>query len=239
MTNQNFENHFGIYLFTNPDEENQFSKLSEFISYLKSSKAQLPYKFSYVGRSETLIPDLTLNENILMDFSPDSLTAAREYQFQDFLSVGPGHYLENLYRKVSLPHELPVHSDSQMKKVSSLIKSFISDGQFIFLEEPEKDLDRETFKIFIDVLKEQIKTKKQNVFIFTNNLDLWSSHATFMVKRRNDYSFYTYKIIENSKISHRRKPFQFLIHTPKNQFSPLNENIIYSPNIQFKKKSAA
>ena len=239
MTKQSFEDHFGIYLFTDPGEENQFSKLNEFISYLKFNKTQLPYKFSYVGRGETLIPELTLNENILMDFSPDSLTAAREYQFQDFLSVGPGAYLENLYRKVSLPHELPIHSDAQMKKVSSLIKSLISDGQFIFLEEPEKELDQDTFEIFIHALKEQIKNKKQNVFIFTHNLELWSKYATFMVNRKKDYSFTTEKIMAKTKTKPRQIPLPLLVQMTKNHLIFHEEINFFTPKIQFKKKTAA
>lgn len=195
MTKVNFESDFEIYLFTEKKEEENFSKLNEFLSFLKFNKVNLPYKFSYVSRGDgLLIPELSLNENILMDFSPDSLTAAREVQFQEFLRDQPNRHLESLYRKLILPHELPAHSDAQMKKVSSLIKSLIFEGQFIFLEEPEKDLDPECIKLFVAALKEHIARYKLNVFIFSNNLNLWTPHVHLHVKREKDYSFSTEKI---------------------------------------------
>lgn len=194
MTKVNFEESFEIYLFTETGPETNFSKLNEFLSFLKYNKVNLPYKFSYVGHGDGLIPDLTLNENILMNFSPNSLTAAREFQFQDFLKDQPNRDLEKLYQKIGSPHQLPAQSDAQMKKISSLIKSLIFEGQFIFLESPEKDLDHECIALFISSLKDHMARHKQNVFISSNRLNLWMPHVNFHVKREIDYSFSAEKI---------------------------------------------
>ena len=194
MTKVNFEENFEIYLFTGAENGNNFSKLNEFLSFLKYNRGNLPYKFSYVSRGDGLIPELTLNENILMNFSPNSLTAAREFQFQEFLKELPNKDLEKLYQKIGIPHELPDQCDAQMRKVSSLIKSLIFEGQFIFLEEPEKDLDQECIGLFISSLKEHIKRNKQNVFIFSEDLKLWMPHVHQRVKREKDQKFVSEKI---------------------------------------------
>ncbi len=195
MAKVNFEDSFKIYLFTGKLEENNFSKLSEFLSFLKFNKINLPYKFSYVSRNaEGLIPELSLNENILMDFSPDSLTASKEVQFQEFLNEDHNAHLKELYQKIVFHHEVPDNADAQMKKVSSLIKSLIFEGQFIFLEEPEIDLDPESTKLFISALKDLMIRNKQNVFIFSHKLDLWISHVDIHVKREQDFSFSTEEI---------------------------------------------
>jgi len=207
MTRVNFEETFEIYLFTDNGPEDNFSKLNEFLSFLKLNKVNLPYKFSYVGRGNGLIPELTLNENILMDFNPDSLTAAREFQFQEFLKEQPNRDLEKLYRKLAFAHELPAHSDAQMRKIASLIKSLISEGQFIFLEEPENDLDEECIALFISVLKDHIARDKQNVFIFSSNINLWLPHVHRHVKREKDYSFSTEKITKNWLWKQEREDF--------------------------------
>ena len=198
MAKVNFEQRFEIYLFTEANEENNFSKLNEFLSFLKFNKATLPYKFSYVSRGDGLIPEITLNENILMDFSANSLTEGKEYQFQEFLKEQPNRHLEKLYQKIASPHELPAYSDAQMKKICSLIKALISEGQFIFLEEPEKDLDQETTELFIHALKEHIARNKQNVFVFSHHLNLWMPHVNQHVKREKDFSFTIQNILENS-----------------------------------------
>lgn len=193
MAKVNFENTFDIYLFTEETGEN-FSRLSEFLSFLKYNRVNLPYKFSYVSRGDNLIPELTLKQNILMDFSPDSLTASKETQFEDFLKGPENTYLEKLYQKVVLPNELPGHADAQMRKVSALLKSLVCEGQFIFLEQPERDLDQETVSFFISALKEMIGRNKQNVFIFSHDLNLWMPHVNYHVKRERDYSFTIQKI---------------------------------------------
>lgn len=196
MTKVNFEDTFDIYLFTEETGEN-FSRLSEFISFLKYNRVNLPYKFSYVSRGDNLIPELTLNQNILMDFSPDSLTASKEMQFQDFLKEAHNSSLEKLYHKVALPNELPLHADAQMRKVSALIKALVCEGQFIFLEEPERDLDSESAALFIETLKERVARSRQNVFIFSHDLNLWMPHVNYHVRREKDYSFSIQKIVRD------------------------------------------
>lgn len=235
MTKVNFEETFEIYLFTNNGPEDNYSKLNEFLSFLKFNKINLPYKFSYVGRGDGLIPDMTLNENILMDFSPDSLTAAREFQFQEFLKEQPNRDLEKLYQKVVFPHELPAHSDAQMRRLASLIKSLIFEGQFIFLEEPEKELDEETIALFISAMKDHIARHKQNVFIFSGNLNLWLPHVHKHVKREKDFSFSTEKITGNWLWKQQRDDFYA---RPNGQ--PKNIDLLFNlPSKSIDKKSAA
>lgn len=198
MAKVNFEESFEIYLFTDLKKNESFSKLNEFLSFLKFNKVNLPYKFSYSSRADGLIPELTLNENILIDWSPDSLTAGREFQFEEFLKEQPNRALHELYNKIGIPHELPSQSDAQMKKISSLIKSMIFEGQFIFLEEPEKDLDQETVSLFIASLKDHIARNKINVFLFSNDLELWLPHVHQHVVRNENFSFTTEVISSKS-----------------------------------------
>lgn len=235
MTRMTFEESFEIYLFTDNGLENNFSKLNEFLSFLKFNKVNLPYKFSYVSRGDGLIPEMTLNENILMDFSPDSLTAARELQFQEFLKAQPNRDLEKLYHKLATPHELPAHSDAQMKKLASLIKSLIVEGQFIFLEEPEKDLDDECKKLFINALKYHISRNKQNVFIYSTDLSLWSPHVQMQVTRERDFSFSVEEITKNLEWTKEREQFYSSTKIKTTQ-EGLRFNI---PTSKPRKKSAA
>ena len=195
----NFEEFFEIYLFTDSKNEGPYSKLGEFISFLKYNRALFPFKFSYVGQGDDLIPDLTLNENILMNFSPNSLTTDKENQFQDYLREQPNRNLEELYRKIVSPGELTAHSNGQIKKLASLFKSLIYEGQFIFLEEPEKLLDSEHLELFILALKEQIEREKINVFIFSNNREIWDKHANKFVSRKEDYSYQIEKARDDKK----------------------------------------
>lgn len=237
MAKVNFEETFKIYLFTEKLDENNFSKLSEFLSFLKFNKINLPYKFSYVSRgSEGLIPELTLNENILMDFSPDSLTASKEVQFQEFLNEDSNVHLKDLYQKIIFHHEMPVSASAQMKKISSLFKSLIFEGQFIFLEEPEIDLDNESTKLFISALKDQMIRNKQNVFVFSQNLELWMPHVDIQVKREKDFSFSTQEISKNWQW---KKEKELFFESEKIAAVKKAELVFHIPPKKSGKKSAA
>lgn len=207
MTKINFEESFEIYLFACKSETSGSSKLGEFLSFLKFNKVNLPYKFSFVSQEASLIPEMTLNQNILIDFTPNSLTESKEVQFQDFLKEQHNQALEKLYHKLELPHEMPEHSNAQMKKVCSLIKSLLYEGQFIFLEEPETMLEKETLNLFISSLKARVKEQKINVFIFSKDMSLWMPHAHKMVQRMPDYSFAVSTISRNYLWEKEREDF--------------------------------
>jgi ABC-type lipoprotein export system ATPase subunit len=172
MSKINFEDYFEIYLFNEQKNLQSSSKLNDFVSEVAS-----------------LIPEMTLNQNILIDFSPNSLTESKEVQFQDFLKIPENKALEELYYTLELPHELPEQSNAQMKKVCSLIKSLLYEGEFIFLEAPETDLAPETLALFINALKERMSSRKINVLISSKTPEVWLSHAHSTIERSPDYSF--------------------------------------------------
>ena len=207
MTKINFEENFEIYLFTYEHLDFGPSKLNEFLSFLKYHRVPQPFKFSFVSRVASLIPEMTLNQNILIDFSPNSLTESKEIQFQEFLKDPKNRALEELYHTIALPHEMPSQSNAQMKKVCSLLKSLLYEGQFLFFEEPEVDLSPETLKLFTAALQEQSKDRQMNIFVYSKNLSLWTPLSHKIVERKKDYSFLDSPIENNQKWEDERAEF--------------------------------
>lgn len=189
MSKINFEDNFEIYLFNEQKNLLSSSKLNDFLAFLKFHKIGHPYKFSFVSEEASLIPEMTLNQNILIDFSPNSLTESKEVQFQDFLKLPENRALEVLYYTLELPHELPEQSNAQMKKVCSLIKSLLYEGEFIFLEAPETELSPEILVLFINALKERMTSRKINVLVSSKTPEVWLPHAHSSVERSPDFSF--------------------------------------------------
>lgn len=207
MTKINFEENFEIYLFTYENVDLGPSKLNEFLSFLKFHRVSLPFKFSFVSKEASLIPEMTLNQNILIDFTPNSLTESKEVQFQEFLKDPKHSALEELYHTIALPHEMPAQSDAQMKKVCSLIKSLLYEGEFVFFEEPEIDLSPETLKLFTAALQEHAKNRQMNIFIFSKDLPLWRPQSHKMVERKKDFSFQVSPISRNFEWKEERENF--------------------------------
>lgn len=208
MNKINFEDNFEIYLFTYDNNVALGpSKLNEFLSFLKFHKVSLPYKFSFVSKEASLIPEMTLNQNILIDFTPNSLTESKEVQFQDFLKDPKNSALHELYHTIALPHEMPAQSDAQMKKVCSLIKSLLYEGQFVFFEEPEIDLDPHTLKLFMTALRDHAKSHQMNIFIYSRDLSLWTAQSHKIVERKKDFSFQVTSVSRNYEWESERDNF--------------------------------
>lgn len=191
MKKINFDEKFEIYLFDTKENATYSSMLNEFMAFLKFNKASVPYKFSYVDKGPNLISEMTINQNILIDFNADSLTESKDAQFHEFLKDSKNYYLSELYNKLEIPTELPKFANAQMKKIASLIKALLKEGEFIFLESPEEDLSPEALTLFVGALKSQINTKKQNIFIYSENTDFWYSQCHKKVERNPDFSFKT------------------------------------------------
>jgi ABC-type transporter Mla maintaining outer membrane lipid asymmetry ATPase subunit MlaF len=233
MNRINFEDNFEIYLFTYPNETASSSKLNEFLAFLKFHKIGHPYKFSFVSTTASLIPEMTLNQNIMIDFTPNSLTESKDVQFQDFLKADKRQALNALYNTLELPHEMPAHSNAQMKKVCSLIKSLLYEGEFLFFEEPEIDLEPEALGLFIEALKERVQDRQINVFIYSKSPHMWMSHSHKSVQRMADYNFLVTPIVKDLDWKKERENFYAPIPGPEE----MGELRFIYPN-QTKKKAA-
>jgi ABC-type multidrug transport system ATPase subunit len=178
------------------------SYLSEFISFIKSQKVTMPFTFSYVGDQTNLMSTLTLNENILLNFTPKSLTTEKENQFEDYLNQKQNIYIKKLYEKLT-ERDIPTHAAiPEMKKLASLIKALTTESEYLFLENPEKDLSENLRILFTMALETHREHKKINTFYFSQyNEDLWKTHCTHTVSRNKYFQFQLESIIVDKTIN--------------------------------------
>ena len=187
-----------IFLFLDNPYCAQTSYLSIFVSYIKSQKMPGPYSFSYVGESANLLPNLTLNENIFMDFSPNSLTNDKENQFHEFLTLKQNIHIKSLYDHLQEKNILASLAHDEMKKLTTLIKVLINAGQYIFLDKADKDLSDKMRILFKDALNIHLKSKQISTLIYTENKTFWLPQITHIVSRNKDFQFHTESIILES-----------------------------------------
>ncbi len=178
------------FLFMNDGHSVQSSYLSEFIAFIKSKKISSTFSFAYVGHETNLIPHLTLNENILMNFIPHSLTTDKLNQFEEFLSSENNYYLKKLYDKIIDKELLACHSTPETQKLTSLVKALTSDADYLFLENPERYLSENIRILFNKALQVHLKTREISAFFFCNaNEELWKPQCSFTVSRNKYFQF--------------------------------------------------
>lgn len=190
-----YTKNYATFLFKKDENTYRSSYLSEFMAFIKAQGIAQPFSFSYVGDETNLVPSLTLNENILMDFSPHSLTNEKIYQFEDFLNLKQNVYIKKLYDKLTERDIEAVNCTPEMKKIASLIKALISETEYIFLENPERNLTENIRILFHKALKSHLEHKEINAFIYTSNEEAWLSQSSFTVTRNKHFQFHIESII--------------------------------------------
>ena len=183
------DKNYAKFLFLKDPNCEHSSYLSEFISFIKSQKIMSPFVFSYVGDETNLLPALTLNENILMNFSPRSLTTEKDNQFEEFLSHKENYYIKKLYDKLGEREVLASVASPEMKKLTSLIKALTTESEYIFLENPEKDLSENIRILFSKALDIHLEQYEINAFIYSSNQEMWKSHCSHSVYRNKYFQF--------------------------------------------------
>lgn len=190
MNNFEYDKNYAKFLFLKDPNYDHASYLSEFIAFIKSQKIPFPFSFSYVGGETNLMPNLTLNENILMNYSPHSLTTDKEHQFQEFLNLKENYYIKKLYDKLSEKHLAAHLAQPEMKKIASLIKALTTESEYIFLENPEKDLSENIRILFSKALDTHLEKNQINAFIYSSNSELWVSQCSHSVSRNKYFQFH-------------------------------------------------
>lgn len=186
---------YAKFLFLKDPNCDHSSHLSEFIAFIKSQKISSPFTFAYVGDQTNLMPNLTLNENILMNFSPRSLTTGKENQFEEYLDLKQNSYIKKLYGKLTDKNLIAQSAPLEMRKIASLIKALTADSEYIFLENPEKELSENVRILFTKALNTHLELNEINAFIYTSNPELWKPHCSHTVSRNNYFQFHIESII--------------------------------------------
>lgn len=199
MKKIDFNKNSHIYLFTQVKNSNS-SSLNEFMAFLKFNRSPIPYKFAFVEATPTLMNELSLNQNITIDFSGSSLTENKEVQFQEFLTERCNQKLKELYKEIEAVAKLQLYVDTKINKVTALIKALLKEADFIFLESPELSLDYKALNLFVSALKHQVQTKHQNIFIYSQDVEFWKIHADHVITRNEQQSFECTKIEEKSNV---------------------------------------
>lgn len=190
MEKYQFDRNSDIFLFSQSEKNDVISSsLNEFLAFLKFNRVSIPYKFTFVSAKDSLIPDLTLKQNLLLDYTIASLTEEKEVHFKNFLKNKANVYLEALYGMIININDVPANATAEEIKIICLMKAIITEAPFIFLESPEKDLTFEAFKLFQKALQYQLKNQIQAVFITTSNESIWNHLITKKVNRGRNHAF--------------------------------------------------
>ncbi|MCF8058424.1 MAG: hypothetical protein K9K67_03955 [Bacteriovoracaceae bacterium] len=154
------------------------SALKNFLSFLKMQKASQPLRFSFTDSEGSLLPALSLKENISLDSIPSTVSSTKKFTLEDYLGRKGNPFLIELYEKIELVSDLPYQVDSQTRKTAALVKGLLQKADFLFLDCPERYLDKAGLKIFTKALIHSLKENKQTLLLMTDKPSYWTPYIT-------------------------------------------------------------
>ena len=167
-----------IIFFEANSEQKSHATLKRFLTFLKVKKVATPIRFAFIDEKGPLIPNLSLRDNISLDSIPSTVSSDREFSLEDYLERRGNEALTKLYNNIKLVEDYPNAVDSQTLKIAALIKGLLQDGKYLFLENPERYLDKENLKLFTHALLHQLSEKKQTLLLKSSTPTHWSPYIT-------------------------------------------------------------
>lgn len=163
-------------------EKKSHATLKRFLTYLKVNKVPGPIRFAFIDEKGPLIPTLSLRDNISLESIPSTVSSDKEFTLEDYLKRRGNTSLTKLYNNIKLLEDFPCTVDSQTLKIASLIKGLLQDGRYLFLENPERFLDKENLQLFINALVHQLKEREQTLLLKSSTPSVWAPYITQRIK---------------------------------------------------------
>jgi len=130
-----------IYFHKVKKDDEQKCHLKELMILLKALKLKSPYNFAYTPPMGELIPNLTLQENILIESPLHQRVTGRSRSLTELLQGVDNPHISALSELIVYPNLLPTRSDLTTIKLASVVKALLSGKELILLDGPEVNLD--------------------------------------------------------------------------------------------------
>ncbi len=235
MSNVKILTSMDILLFPVSEKNYTGCQLKTFLSFLIGQGAGPAPRFSFMDSEGSLLPKLTLKENIYLDSIPSSLTNSKEIQLQRFMQKTGNTHLINFYQSIPLLDELPTKVDDQTRKMAALVKTLLQDSDYLLLDHPEKYLSQKNLELLIRALEFYAASSNKMILLSSPAIDSWGPYVTKLVYRHPDKSFEIRPVVHTASTnSIKSKTKESLGHLSFRNF-PEQEELPQNPKDNSKK----
>lgn len=196
-----------IYLFDD-DLASHSNPLKGFIYYLKSTQLKGVIDFSYSDSIDSLHPKLTVKENLILDAIPKSFIRDNLNNFDEIIKKLGNTHLKDMIEFIG-NLDTPVEKLSEEKiKIAALMKSLLSEHEYIFLVNPAKFQSKKSIKMIKDCIKFEVENNYKKVLIKSDKRELWLDLATHFITldMHSKYAKTTNPLLKTGKVDTTYKP---------------------------------
>jgi hypothetical protein len=163
--------------------------LKDFIYYLKSHGTLGVIDFSYSDKIDSLHPKLTIKENLILDAIPKSFIRDNLNNFDEIINALDNKHLKQMIKQMN-NLDIPVGLvSSENIKLASLVKSLLSEHEYLFLVNPEEFQNINTIQTIKDCISYEVENNSKTVLIKSVKKELWFDIATHFIAKNQDHTF--------------------------------------------------
>ena len=204
-----------IYLFN--DNHKIFysvNPLKEFLNFIKMTQNRKNIEFCYSCEEDSLHQNLSVKENFILDAVPKSLIRDGEDNFKQFLlTLKNPHLKELIFFIQDLNASISSLSHEQLKLVS-IVKSLLSQSEYILFLAPDKDMRPEALVIIKKAIQFEVYNRKRNVLIKAENRDLWLDISGHIIMKCESSHLFSSSVNPLFELPTKDLPNQEMIDSP-------------------------
>lgn len=219
MSNVRKLNYKKIYIFDQANKDvGIHNNLKEFLYYLKYKGESGIIDFTYSCEEDSLHKSLTIKDNFILDSIPTSLIRDGENNLNEFLKTLKNPHLVELISLLGNLNNVVKELTPENLKLSSLVKAFLSQSEYVFLVEPEAYQEISTIKTLKKCIEYEVDNNYRKIFIKPKNKDIWLDISTHIISKCDktfnylDYPNPLYKTKTNNEF---RSTYNFTLASKK------------------------
>ncbi|MBG60533.1 MAG: hypothetical protein CMJ16_08760 [Peredibacter sp.] len=172
-----------IYLFNSEQRQFGANVLKDFLYYIKFTGKKGLINFSFSANEDGLHQNLSIKENYILDAVPSSLIKNSEDNFIHTSENLTNPHLKDLIARTNCIERLVKDLEREERKLVGIVKTILSNSEYIFMDSPDKFISPETLAIIKAALEYESSHNNRKVFLKAATKERWLDIVTHWISK--------------------------------------------------------
>lgn len=165
-------------------------QLKNFLQFLKACHCKRPFRFSYLQKEMSLLPQLSVKENIQLDCIDPGLAKDKENKFDQLIKNIENQHLKFMLEQIGDLKQQVSQLTLENQKLASIVKALLKQNiEYLLIDKAEEGLSDKSREHFILAVAHICQNSNQKAIIHSNYHDLWLPISTHQVAKSSAYHY--------------------------------------------------
>lgn len=186
-----------ILFFEKESSYNSPNQLKDFLNYIKSENSTTIIDFSYAAGKDTLIPGLSIRENIFLDSIPTSLAKNKDIGLKELLKNHENQSLIKIILELGKLSTMTQNLSSEQYQLASIVKAVLAPSKFLLIDTPERELSINQINMVKNTLEYEATRNHRKILLASHQPSIWLDIVTHFISKNESKGFFKQRNIVN------------------------------------------